>query len=85
MTWFVYLAEGCDAQLYCGISTNPMRRVKEHNSSSKGAKWAKAHRPLALVWTEQHESRSSAAKREYQIKKLSASAKRKLIKGGING
>ncbi|MFA5048243.1 MAG: GIY-YIG nuclease family protein [Patescibacteria group bacterium] len=77
--WFVYLAQGCDGQLYCGITTNTARRIKEHNTSKRGAKWAKAHRPLKLVWTEEHESRSEASKREAQIKKMDKIEKRKLI------
>lgn len=79
MIWFVYIAEGKDGQLYCGITTNLERRIREHNVSKRGAKWAKAHRPLMLVWNEEHNSRSSASKREAQIKKLSVQEKRKII------
>jgi putative endonuclease len=80
--WYVYLALSKDNQLYCGISTNPARRVNEHNSSKKGAKWARAHRPLKLVWGERVGSKSDALKRECQIKAMSAAEKRKLA--GLN-
>ena len=76
--WWVYLAMGCDGQLYCGISTDPERRVKEHNSSRRGAKWARAHRPLRLVYEEWAGSRGAASKRERQIKLFGAAAKREL-------
>lgn len=76
--WFVYLVLGNNGNLYCGISTNPVRRLREHNFSKKGAKWAKAHRPLRLVWYEKVGSKSNALKRECQIKKMKALEKRKL-------
>lgn len=81
MTWFVYIAEGKDCQLYCGITTNLERRIRQHNTSKRGSKWAKAHRPLVLVWCEEHDSRSSASKREYQIKKMNVAEKRQIIYG----
>jgi putative endonuclease len=78
MNWWVYLAEGCDGHLYCGISTDPERRVREHNTSKRGAKWARAHRPLKLVWSEWAGTKGAALKRERQIKRLNAAAKRRL-------
>lgn len=79
MNWWVYLAEGCDGHLYCGISTDPERRVREHNTSKRGAKWARAHRPLKLVYEECVESKSAALRRECEIKRMSTKAKRKLV------
>jgi len=52
----------------------------EHNSSNKGAKYTRARRPVCLVYSEKHDSRSEASKREYYIKKkLSRKEKLKLI------
>jgi len=82
--WFVYLVESFDGQLYCGITTDPERRIKEHNFSKRGAKWTKAHRPVKLVYLEECKSRSEASKREAQIKKLKKCEKKKLIKSSIN-
>jgi putative endonuclease len=69
---------GRDGQLYCGISTDPERRVREHNTSRKGSKWARSHRPLSLVYEEYAGSKSAALKRERAIKRLSATGKRRL-------
>lgn len=80
MKWFVYLAQGNNGHLYCGITIDPVRRIEEHNTSKRGAKWAKAHRPVVLVWTEEHETKSSALKREYQIKQMKAKDKQLLVK-----
>jgi len=58
------------------------RRIDEHNSSSKGAKYTRARRPVKLVYHEAHPDRSSASKREYEIKKkMSRAEKLKLIGG----
>ena len=76
--WWTYLALGCDGQLYCGISTDPDRRVREHNTSKKGSKWARAHRPLRLVWFEFAGPKCAALKREREIKRLSSTIKRRL-------
>ncbi len=77
--YFVYILECGDGSLYTGISTNPERRLKEHQNTSRGAKYTKAHKPVKIVFTEEHLNRSDASKREYQIKQLSRSEKLKLI------
>ena len=76
--WFIYLVEG-RGKLYCGITTDVERRVKEHNYSKRGSKWCRAHRPVMLVWSEPATNKSTALKRECEIKKMSAKEKRKVI------
>ena len=69
-----------DDTLYTGITLDLERRMLEHNSSNKGAKYTRARRPVCLVYSERHDSRSEASKREYYIKKkLSRKEKLKLI------
>jgi putative endonuclease len=58
-----------DNTLYTGISTELERRIEEHNSSVKGAKYTRVRRPVFLVYQEEFPDRSSASKREYEIKK----------------
>ena len=58
-----------DDTLYTGIATDLLRRIEEHNSSDKGAKYTRARRPVTLVYSEEFPDRSSASKREYAIKK----------------
>ena len=69
--WFVYMAQGRTGRLYTGISTDPERRIKEHNESKKGAKWARMERPLILVYSCHAESKSDALKKEIELKRLS--------------
>jgi putative endonuclease len=79
MAYSVYILACSDATLYTGITTDLQRRVAEHNSSSKGAKYTKIRRPVTLVYSEEFEDRSSASKREYAIKQLSRKEKLALI------
>lgn len=80
--YFVYILKCADGTLYTGIATELERRVKEHNDSDKGAKYTRIRRPVTLVYSEEHTDRSTASKREYEIKKkMSRAEKLKLIEG----
>ena len=79
MSYFVYIVKCSDDTLYTGIAKDLQKRVEEHNSSDKGAKYTKVRRPVALVYSEISQDRSSASKREYAIKKLSRLQKLELI------
>jgi len=79
LSYYVYILKCSDATLYTGITTDLSRRLKEHNSSKKGAKYTMLRRPVELLYSEEHEDRSSASKREYAIKKLSREKKLELI------
>ena len=67
--YYVYIVECTDTTLYTGIAKDLERRVTEHNESDKGAKYTRVRRPVKLVYSEEHIDRSSASKREYEIKK----------------
>ncbi len=79
-SWYVYILSCNDGSLYTGITTDLDRRVAEHNSTVKGAKYTKARRPVQLVYHETASSRSTAAKREYKLKRMSADQKHSLVK-----
>lgn len=79
MSYFVYILECSDNSLYTGITTNIEKRLNEHNTSPKGAKYTKARRPVKLVYQEPAQDRSAASKREYAIKKLTKTKKLELI------
>ena len=63
------MLECADGTLYTGIATDLERRLEEHNHSPKGAKYTRTRRPVKLVYTEEYTDRSTASKREYEIKK----------------
>ncbi len=80
--YFVYILKCADDTLYTGIATELKRRIEEHNGSDKGAKYTRIRRPVRLVYSEKYPDRSSASKREYEIKKkMSRIEKLKLIEG----
>ncbi len=76
--WYVYILKCADGTLYTGVTTDPKRRVQEHNHSPLGAKYTKPRRPVMLIYQEPHSSRTEATKREAEIKKLSRGEKVKL-------
>lgn len=78
MPFFCYLVRCADGSFYTGWTTDPERRVKEHNAG-RGARYTRAHRPVELVYVEELPDRSSALKREAQIKTYSHKRKEKLI------
>jgi putative endonuclease len=68
--------------LYTGIATDLDRRLTEHNSSEKGARYTRSRRPVKLVYSETFPDRSSASRREYEIKKkMNRAQKLELIRG----
>jgi putative endonuclease len=77
--FYVYIVECVDKTLYCGYTNNLEARIKEHNNGNNGAKYTKTRRPVHLVFSENFESKSSAMKREYEIKQLSKLQKINLI------
>ena len=77
--WCVYMIRCSDASLYTGVTTDIVRRFKEHKDGKMGAKYTRAKIPLHVVYEEACASRSEAQVREAQIKKLSKEEKESLI------
>ncbi len=66
----MYVLTCSDKSYYCGITTDLDRRVKEHNTSKKGAKYTRSRRPSVLIFYEEYSNRSEASKAECAFKKL---------------
>ncbi len=81
--YYVYIVECADGTLYTGITTDVARRVEEHNTSPKGARYTRNRRPVNLVYQEICQDRSRASKREYEIKKMNKQLKYKLIENEL--
>ncbi len=78
-TWYVYFLRCNDNSLYAGITTNIDRRLHQHNHTKLGAKYTRAKRPVTLVFIEAALDKSTASKREYQIRKLTKTQKEQLV------
>jgi putative endonuclease len=76
--YYCYILECADGTLYTGWTTDPARRLREHNAG-RGAQYTAARRPLRMVFLEEHPTRTSAMKREYQIKRRNRRYKLRLI------
>ena len=72
--WFVYTVRCRDGSLYTGITTDLARRIKTHNTGQGGA-YTRSRKPVRLVFRELQPTRSSALKREAQIKRWSREEK----------
>ncbi len=79
-TWYLYMIRCHNGHLYTGVTTDVIRRFKEHASGGpKAAKFLRGKGPLELAYQEELEDRSAALKREIEVKKLSRLQKLKLI------
>ena len=78
MEWYVYIIYCSDQTLYTGISNDVQRRIEQH-ASERGAKYFRGRRPQKLVYLEGGHTRSSASRREAQIKSLSRKDKLRLL------
>ena len=80
--YLLYILRCSDNSLYCGMTTNLEKRLKEHNSkTSKGAKYLRAKKPVVIVYTETYTDIKTAMQREYEIKQWTKANKEELITG----
>jgi len=76
--WWVYLLRCADGTLYTGISTDPDRRLSQHNAGT-ASRYTRARLPVRMLWREAQNGHGEALRREVAIKKLPRSEKEKLI------
>ncbi len=75
---FVYLLRCADGTLYCGWSTDPERRLRQHLAGT-ASRYTRRRRPVERVWSEACADRSAAMREEARIKRLSRAEKLLLI------
>lgn len=81
MPWYLYIAQARTGRYYVGITTEPDRRIRDHNSG-RGCRMAVNQGPFKLVYTSQQlPNQSIARKLEIKIKAWTRSKKHKLIRG----
>lgn len=76
--WWVYVLRCADGTLYTGITTDPARRLAQHNAGT-ASKYTRARRPVKMVYREPAATHGDALRRELAIKKLPRAAKQVLI------
>ena len=68
-----------DNSIYTGITNNLDIRIGAHMSGN-GSKYLRGRLPVELIYKEDFSNRSSASKREIELKKLNKKEKELLIK-----
>lgn len=79
MAWFLYLIECRDGSIYTGITVDVAARYAAH-ASGLGARYTRSHPPQRLLAVVEYPDRSTAAKAEYRMKRLTPLAKREFVR-----
>lgn len=79
--WLVYILKCKNDDLYTGITDNLQRRFEEH-ASGKGGHFTKSFVAEKILFSEEYPDKSSALKREAQIKGWTRRKKLALINYG---
>jgi putative endonuclease len=75
---FVYLLRCADGSLYCGWTTDPERRLRQHQAGT-ASRYTKRRRPVEYALLMPAVDRSAALREEARIKKLSRGEKLALV------
>ena len=78
MNWLVYIIRCSDNSLYTGITTDCERRFRQH-AAGRGARYFRGRQPVQVVYLEHDHCRSSAARREAEIKTMKRADKELLV------
>lgn len=79
--YYCYILQCADGTLYTGYTDDVEKRLLSHNSG-KGAKYTKTRLPVELKYYEEFQDKSSAMKREWEIKhRFTREQKLALIEG----
>jgi putative endonuclease len=78
MTCYCYILECADGTYYTGWTTDPERRLAQHNKGN-AAHYTSTRRPVKLVYLEELPDKRSAMKRERAIKALPRKKKMELF------
>ena len=82
--WSVYMILATDNRLYTGITTDIIRRWKQHSGAPGGARFFRGRKPAKLIYLESGHDRSSASRTEAAIKKMPRPEKMGLITSPTN-
>jgi putative endonuclease len=77
---YVYLLRCADGTLYCGWTTDPERRERQHQAGT-ASRYTRRRRPVKIVWVCEVADRSAALREEWRIKQLTRAEKWALVRG----
>ena len=76
--WHIYILECKDKSLYVGVTTNLTERLDKHNKG-KASKYTRGRTPVKMIFSEEHADKTSALKREHELKKWTRAKKLALV------
>jgi putative endonuclease len=79
---YVYVLRCDDGSFYTGYTTEPQRRLRQHNSG-KASKYTRGRLPVVLAYLESLPSKSSALRREFAVKGMTKNEKLLLCHSGL--
>ena len=79
----LYILRCGDGSLYTGIAADVKKRLTEHESGGRGAKYLRGKGPLELVLSQPVGDRATASRLEYRVKQLPRSRKLALVAGRL--
>lgn len=79
MSWMVYMVRCGNGALYTGITNDLARRLREHRTGRRGAKYTRGRGFLSVAWSKRVADRSAALREEARIKKLPKRDKERLV------
>ncbi len=79
---YVYILRCGDGSLYCGWTSDLESRLAKH-ADGTASKYTRSRRPVMLVYSERHDSKLEAIRRERQIKQWTRAEKEALVVGDL--
>ena len=79
----LYILRCGDGSLYTGIAADVKKRLTEHESGGRGAKYLRGKGPLEVLLSQPVGDRARASRLEYRVKQLPRSQKLALVAGSL--
>ncbi len=80
----LYILRCADGTLYTGITVDLPRRMREHESGNRGARYLRGRTPFELAFDANAGNRSLASRLEFRVKRLPKRDKERLIAGRLS-
>ncbi len=79
----LYMLRCVDGSLYTGIAIDVDKRLAEHTSGKRGARYLRGRAPFEIVFQAPAGDRSAASRLEHHVKTLKKPDKEMLVSGDV--
>jgi putative endonuclease len=77
--WHVYVVRTRDGALYTGVTTDVARRIAEHRTGGRGARYLRGREPLEIVYRRRLGERGLALRVEWRLKRRPRADKLEIV------